>query len=152
MKEPISPLFNQLSLFDRCTLKSASLFKAVTRIARDDSKEHPLRYPLYAGFLALIMAPIPLPGANIIPIALFFGMARTRLTPWARMADDRLTTAFNSAVVMEDHKHLIHPDAKDPARYNVDNVQLAKETARVTFGDVYDATRYGWRGFKRMFA
>ena len=151
MSEPISPLFNQLSLFDRCTLKSASLFKAVTRIARDDSKEHPMRYPLYAGFLGLIMAPIPLPGANIVPIALFFGMARTRLTPWARMADDRLTTAFNSAVVMEDHKHLIHPDAKQPGRYNVDNVQLAKETARTTFGDLYDATRYGWRGFKRMF-
>jgi hypothetical protein len=149
MKEPITPLFNQLSLFDRFALKSASLFKAVTGIARDDSKANPWRYPLYAGFLLLIMAPIPLPGANIVPIGIFFLMARTRLTPWARMADDRLTTAFNSEAVMEAHKHLIHPDVKDPARCNMDGIRLAKETARATLDDLYDATRHGWRGMKR---
>lgn len=149
MKEPITPLFNQLSLFDRFTLKSASTFKAVTRLARDDCKDHPLRYPFYAAFLLFIMAPIPLPGANIVPIALFFGMARTRLTPWARRADDRLMASLNSELVMEAHKHLIHPDAKDPTRHNVHNIQLAKEVGRTTLGDLYDATRHGWRGMKR---
>ena len=151
MTEPITPLFNQLSLVDRVTLKSASLFKAVTGIARDDSKAHPWRYPFYAGFLAFIMAPIPIPGANIIPILLFFGAARTRLTPWARMADDRLTTAFNSAAVMEAHRQFIHPHASEPGRYNLKKVELAKDTARVTVGDVYDATRSGWRALKRLF-
>lgn len=151
MKEPITPLFNQLSLIDRFSLKSASMFVAITTMAREDTKENPWRYPGYASFLALVLAPIPLPGSNIIPIALFFAVARTRMTPWARMADDRMMASIKNENVMEAYKHLIHPHRQNPQRYHVDNIQLAKETARTTVGDVYDATRYAWRSLRRAF-
>ncbi|MBU0858827.1 MAG: hypothetical protein KJ667_02715 [Alphaproteobacteria bacterium] len=150
MNKPLTPLFNELSLVDKFSLKSASLFKAVTRLARDDSKEHPARYPFYAGFLLFVMAPIPIPGANLVPLLLFFGAARTRLTPWAQMADDRLRHAFDSAAVMESHKDMIRRDSDGAVHLN--KVALAKQTGVATLGDVYDATRSGWHAFRRMFA
>jgi hypothetical protein len=150
MKKPLTPLFNELSLVDKFSLKSASLFKAVTRLARDDTKENPARYPFYAGFLLFVMAPIPIPGANLVPLLLFFAVARTRLTPWARMADDRLRHAFNSEAVMDAHKDMIRRDSDGSVHLN--KGALAKQTGLATLGDVYDATRSGWRALRRLFS
>lgn len=147
MTEPLAPQFNELSLVDKFTLKSASLFKAVTRLARDDTRENPARYPFYAGFLLFLMAPIPVPGSNIIPIMLFIGATRLRFSPWARRADDRMRTAFNSASVMAAHDNLLHRD--DQGKLRLNKIDLAKQTARATVGDLYDATRFGWRALRK---
>jgi hypothetical protein len=143
--------FNTLSWPDRLKLHSAALMNAVTGIARDDCRQNPWRYPFYAGFIGFIMAPIPVPGANIVPMLLLVGVARTRLTPWARMADDRLMRAFNRAAVMEDHQRHVEPKPEEPARLRVRNLELARESTRQSVGDMYDATRAGWRALKRVF-
>lgn len=149
--DKISPTFNALSWVDRLKLHSAALMKAVTSLARDDCKDHPWRYPFYAGFIGFIFLPIPIPGANTVPMLLLLGVARTRLTPWVRKVDDRLMHAFNRAAVEEEHSKYIEPHPEDPKRHRVKNMELARESMRDSVGHMYDATRSGWRAFKKMF-
>lgn len=151
MEKPNTPVFNKLSRRDRLTLISAAVVEESSRFARDDTIAHPWRASLYLGIIAFIAAPIPLPGANIGPLLLIAGMAATRLTPWARRADD-LRRSFNSAAVMEKYSAYVTPDPDRGGAFRVRSMKLAADSGRRVMGHTYDIARAGWRGLKRQFS
>ena len=137
----LKPVFNRLSGADRLKLRAAALSTAVSGVVRDDTKKDPWKFPFYAVYLAIVIIPIPLLGAQVVPLLLTVGWAKMGLTPWARWVHGRVKHCFNEEALVENHKEFIEKTPGPPAGFCVNGKALAKDTAKKTYADALEAAR-----------
>ncbi len=105
--------FNRFSGIDRLKLRGSALTRALTGFAKDDTREHPGRYPLYAAWMIAFLFPF-IPGkgtAMLAATALWAGASRTS---YALRLRGSIREAFNHASLMEKHKDFIEPHPEKP--------------------------------------
>ncbi|MBI2234479.1 MAG: hypothetical protein HYU57_05780 [Micavibrio aeruginosavorus] len=149
----LTPVFNQLSLGDRLTLYGAVTAKSITRIAREDVQKNRIAYPFYALPISFILAPIPVPGSNLVPLTglalCMGGWIALGLTQTARRNRDELKRDFAAANIIAEHKAMIIPHPHRPGGFDVRNIAVTAHTLKVMGKDSWEATRYFFRPLKR---
>jgi len=139
MSGGLTPNFNRLSRWDRTALGSATLITSLSGIAREDTKLHPLRYPFYAVYLGLMIAPVPL---IHIPLSLaVVGVIWSEATPWARWAKGRMKADFEQVTMIEKHREYIVPKRQTADEFKVRNAPLLGHIAKTVAKDAAAATR-----------
>lgn len=148
----LTPVFNNLSFWDRWKLRMSALTEFVTGVARDDTRAHPERFPLYACYFVLLGAAMtlsPVPGTTEALILGTIGIVRKSRSPWAEWVDGRLKAAFNKEALVADHRAFIEPDKKKEGRFRVQNCKLFGHTTRTGLGNVWETVRAAFPGRKK---
>jgi hypothetical protein len=143
----LTPAFNQLSLIDRFTLRSAVMATSITRIAREDTLRNRALFIPYAVPIGIAMIPLPMiPGSNIVPLGVaalgIGGWAWLGLTESARRNKEELKRDFSHAAMIENYKAMIAPDTKAPGKFNVKNGKIAWHVTKEMGRDSWTATRH----------
>lgn len=140
MNDSLTETFNKLSLVGKTMLWSAALGTSLSGIIRDDTKEHPIHYPLYG--LYFCCALIPIPGSHIVPSLLLTAWIYSGATPWARVAKTRMKSDFNPAVLIERNKEFVVPaGAGNSGVLSVKGGPLAWQATKTIFNDSKVATK-----------
>lgn len=143
-------VFNRLSKADRLKLQGAALTNAITGFVRDDTKEHPWRYPFYAAYLVVVTTPLPFLGASTLLMAATVAWAKMSSSPMALRLRGRLTEAFNEAALVREHRDFVVPDPAKPDSHTVKNLSLAWEVTKRGFSDSWQATKHAWNSLKNL--
>lgn len=133
--------FNSLSPADRMKLRSAAMLVSISGIAKGDTEHRAWKFPLYLLFMAYLMAPIPIPGSNLLPMALAFGWVRLGLTNRARWAQGEISRQFNHAALVDDYRDCIDPDPEKPGAFRVKTLALAVKAHQTAYQDIMAARR-----------
>lgn len=149
----LTPVFNQLSLGDRLTLYGAVTAKSITRIAREDVQKNRIAYPFYALPIGFILAPIPIPGSNLVPLTgmalCMGGWIMLGLTQAARRNREELKRDFTAANIIEAHKAMIVPHPRRAGRFDVKNIAVTAHALKEMGKDSWEATQYFFKPLKR---
>lgn len=135
------PDFAALSQADRLKLRSAAMLVTLAGIARGETEHRAWKFPLYLLFIAYMMAPIPIPGSNVIPMALAYGWYRLGLTKRARWAQGEISRKFNHAALVDDHRDYIRRDPENPGRFRVETWPLVVGANKTACHDIVAAKR-----------
>jgi hypothetical protein len=131
MKQRLNEIFNGLSSGDRWALRAAAAMETITADFRDDTKNHPWKFPFYAAYLAAMLVPIPLlPGHGVLMAGLVIAYARAGLTPGARELKDRLREAFTAESLVREHRSYIEKDRGGGHAFRVEKWQLSESAGR----------------------
>ncbi len=144
--------FDTLSWFDRQKIRAASLFCAVTNMAKEDTKAHPERFPFYAGYLVLLGAAAtmsPVPGTTEGIIFLTVGIIHKTKSPWAEWVDRRMKEAFNKESMIERNRRFIEPDKNHEGRLRVKNGGFLMGTFKNVAGNTLGMIAAGFDGIER---
>lgn len=141
-------VFNRLSKADRLKLRGAALSKTVSGFIRDDTIEHPARYPFYAAYLVVIATPLPLPFVSTLTLAATVAWARYSKSPHAQKLNARLKEAFNEAALVCDHKDYIVDPPEQTDLPAIRNAALAWHTTKRCLDDTMRATGAAWNALK----
>ncbi len=142
-------VFNTLSKADRMQLRSVALMTAITGFVRDETLRNPWRYPLYAGYLVVVAAPVPMFGLGIMVMIATVAWAKTSKTLTARRLQSYMREAFDGAALVRRYGDMIEPayEGGSPA---VDGRALARGAAREAAQDSRIAARYAGSALKRL--
>lgn len=151
MEQGLTPEFNRLSTFDRLKLKSSAMVIAMGGLMKDDTRTRPWMYPFYAAYVAIVVAPIPVPGIHIVPVLVLYGWAQMGLTPWARKVKGHFRDSFNEAAMVKEHRHCFEEAPPASGQFRVKNTELAFHTAKRIGADAKDATLHLWQRCKDHF-
>lgn len=141
MNKKSPPEFNDLSYIDRMKLQAAAMVTSISNIAHADTKLAPWKFPLYFLFLSFVVAPIPIPGNNAVPLLLLAFWFGLRLTPRSRWAHQLIKEKFNPVALVEDHEDFIIPSAESPKQFQVKGYELMKHANGTAWKDFKAAGR-----------
>ncbi len=137
----LKALFNTLSLSDRAKLTVAAVSGAMTGVIRDDTRQHPWKFPFYAFYLFLLVEPVSLGGAGVAFTALSALGASSLDNKWSRWMRGRLMEAFDEAKVAHSLRRFIVADEKKPGAWRVDNGALTKYIVQSGLNDSSEAMK-----------
>lgn len=143
-------VFNKLSFADRLSLKAAALTKAITGFIRDDTEEHPERYPVYAAYLAVVSASLAVPFTTSFILGGPAVWARYSKSESARKLNERIKCAFNDEALATKHKEFLEPDPEKRGFQKVKNASLAWDTSKQTMQHSWQATKHAWNAVKKF--
>jgi hypothetical protein len=149
--DSLSDEFNRLSRWDRTKLHIAAVFTAVSGVARDDTIKHPWRFPLYAGYMAVLGTAAALsmiPGTTELIIALTIGAISLKPTDWSRWVCGRVKETFNSAAMVERHPEFMRQDAEGNLKVK-GVLPLTGKVIGEMATDMGQATWAAWLGLRR---
>ena len=136
--------FGELPLIDRITLYASLLTISLIRIAREDVEKWPLLYILYAMPIGFVLAPVPLPGANIIPLVgvwfIVAGWAWLGLTADARRNKAEIKRDFAPDAVIDRYRDWIIPHRFIEGKVHVQSGGVARYTGKTMWNDSKAAT------------
>lgn len=148
-----APEFNKLSYASQAKLQAAALMGEITGIVRDDTREHPWRYPLYVTYMAGIS--LGFGGIWVIQAGATIAVIKLAPTKWTRWADKRLSNAFNeeslNKMIRETHKDCIGEFSDHPGTYYVKSWELSREVSKQSFADSREATADAANAFIGLF-
>lgn len=152
-EEKLTFIFNGLSRTDKVTLYAAVAGETLTRVAREDTQRNRWFFPLYAIPIVFILAPIPIPGANSVPLALtlgaVYGWAVLGLTPDARRNHAEFKKDFSRAAMVARYEDSITADPQVPGRYQLRNVSVAWRATKEMGRNTWVAMRYFFGGHRQ---
>lgn len=137
-------VFNSLSAADRLKLRGAALTKSLTGFIKEDTRLHPVRFPLYAAYLVVLTTPLPFPFASTLLVLGTLAWTRYSNSAYAGRLNNRLKESFNEAALACEHKDFISPDPDKEGAYTIKNWALFKDTTVRSFKDSWAATKYAW--------
>ena len=143
-------VFNRLSKGDRLKLRGAAMTTAISGFILEDTKAHPVRYPFYAAYLAVVITPLPFPFASTIVLAATLAWARYSKSVMATRLHTALKDTFNHAALVCNHKSYIYQDKADPQAYHVKNGDLAWYASKRAYADTRQATIHALKALKKL--
>ena len=151
MGDGLTPEFNRLSKADRLKLKTVAFLTAMSEFVRDDTKDHPWRFPFYTAYFLMVAAPLPLFGAGAVVLGATYVWTRLELIYYTKRLSKKITQTFNCEALLEQYEPFIGPDPEQPESLSVHNKDLMKYAGREVYGDVKDAGLIAWSAARKFF-